>query len=67
MWFITPEKYYQKALESYREEIKEVQAKADEFEEKFKQNQEADSSFLDEFKALDRQIKIFPYYVSFLH
>lgn len=64
VWFVTPEKYYQDALEAFREETKAIEAKSEELDQKFAENQEKDGSFLDELKALDRPIKIFPYYVS---
>lgn len=65
VWFITPEKYYQDALEAYNKETREIQAKQDEFEQKFQENQQKDASYLDELKNLDRPVKIFPYYVSY--
>ena len=67
VWFITPHKYYEKAIATYREECKEVQSRKSEFDQKFDENQEKDSTFLNEFKELDRKVKIYPYYVGSIY
>ena len=64
VWFVTPEKYYEQALEAYNTETKQIEAKRDEFEQQFNENQQKDGSFLNKLKELDRPVKIFPYYVS---
>ena len=61
VWFKTPNKYYEDALQEYNsfEEMKDR-------EEKFEENQNMDSKFLDKLKELERPVKVLPIYVSLI-
>jgi hypothetical protein len=66
VWFVTPEKYYQDELQAFKDETKAIKAQSDEWDTKFAHNQEQDGSFLNELKDLDRPVKIYADFVSFI-
>lgn len=66
VWFMTPDKYYKEALETYKDETKAFTAQSGQWDDKFILNQEHDKSHLDELKDLDRPVKLYVEFVSFV-